>query len=46
MKFKLFNQLEALQEKMEHEEITRDLLAQQLELERKIQVTLRKEQEG
>ena len=44
-KFELVNQLEIMQGKMEHEEITRDLLVQEIELERKIQVTLKQEEE-
>ena len=42
----LVNSLGILQEKMEKEEITRDLLYQEIELERRIKITIRQEKEG
>ena len=42
----LVNSLGLLKEKMEKEEITRDLLYQEIELERRIKIIVRHEKEG
>ena len=42
----LINSLGLLQEKVEKEEITIDLLYQEIELERRIKITIRQEKEG